>query len=147
MSDGKDGLLSSGDLVGFQGRVHFDAVVQGGRQWLLAHDVQSAEPGKRDDHFAVHLVQHADEDSVDAGGDVLPTAFDTGPASRLVGDEITPVGKGGALGWRGLRAPYHGLTEAVPLVVVRLGNSDDHAVGCRCHGCGISPPSRARADD
>jgi hypothetical protein len=28
-----------------------------------------------------------------------------------------------------LRTPYHGLSKAVPLVVVRFSNSDNHAIG------------------
>ncbi len=129
VSDGENSLLAAGNLVGLESRVHFDAVLESSCQRLLAHDVQPAEGGEGHDHLAVHLIQHADEDGVDAEGDTILAGFDPGPATRLVGDELTPVGKGGALWWRRPCAPYHGLTKAVPLVVIWLCDGGDHAVG------------------
>ncbi len=129
VSNGENSLLAASNLVGLESCVHFDAILESGCQRLLAHDVQPAESGEGHDDFAVHLIQHADEGGVDAGGHITFAGFGPGPATCLVGDELTPVGEGGAFWRRRLCAPDHGLTKAVSLVVIWLCNRGDHAVG------------------
>jgi hypothetical protein len=128
VSDGKDGLLVPGNLVGLQGPIHFDAVLKSCCQWLLAHNVQSTELCQLNNHFPVHLIQDADKDSVDSRGHVFLTPFDTGPAASLVSDEFAPVCENGTIGRRSPSAPYHGLAKVIPLVVIWLSNRDQHAV-------------------
>lgn len=129
VSDRKDGLFPPSKFVGFEGPVHLNTISEGSCQRLLAHDVQSAQVGQSHNHFAMHVIQHADEDSVNTRRSVLVTGIGPGPTTSLIGDEVTPISESGTFGWWGLRAPYHSLAKAVPLVFIRLCDSSNHAAG------------------